>query len=305
MLWTCSLRRARSAEDPIFSADADLGRVRDVDEEAAGEGDLGGYSRALGRDRLLGDLNQNLLAALERFLDGRGFGSSAVAVASIAAIAAVILLFDRLFALFVVILVVVVFRLIGGLTNQVGSVEEGALLGAYVDECGLDAGEYGIDAAEINVTDHASVVWTVCEELNELPVLQNRDPRFARSRVDEDFSFHCCRLIPRLGDSTSKEGAVQKSPRGRVTGPRYDFLCTSPSALPLHVSGTRESREYPMHWEQQSVPTIYRQTECFRNGDNNLRAPLQVNGADRRQTRYVTRRISFRSRFAIFWTRSQ
>src|SRR4051794_6906126 len=42
-------------------ADADLGRVRDIDEEASGERNLGGDSRALGRNRLFGDLNQNLL----------------------------------------------------------------------------------------------------------------------------------------------------------------------------------------------------------------------------------------------------
>jgi hypothetical protein len=37
------------------------------------------------------------------------------------------------------------------------------------------------------------------------------------------------------------------------------------------VSGTRESRGCPMHGEPQSVPIIYRHTECFRNADNNLR----------------------------------
>ncbi|HYU52331.1 MAG TPA: hypothetical protein VEK37_05275, partial [Gemmatimonadaceae bacterium] len=55
----------------------------------------------------------------------------------------------------------------------------------------------------VNVTDHASVVWTIDKKLDELPVLQNRDPRFARSRVYEDFSFHCCPSHPiarRLGE---------------------------------------------------------------------------------------------------------
>ena len=67
--------------------------------------------------------------------------------------------------------------------------EKGTFLGAYIDEGSLDSGEHGVDPAQINVTDHASVVWTIDEKLNELPILQNRDPRFARSRVDEDFSF--------------------------------------------------------------------------------------------------------------------
>jgi len=79
------------------------------------------------------------------------------------------------------------------LPDEIGGVEEGAFLGAYVDEGGLDAGEYCVHPAQVNVTDHASVVWTIDEKLDELPVLQNRDPRFARSRVYEDFSFQ---LLP-------------------------------------------------------------------------------------------------------------
>ena len=60
--------------------------------------------------------------------------------------------------------------------------EEGALLGADVDECGLDAGEDCLDPAKVDVADHASVVWTIDEKLNELLVLQNRHARFARRR---------------------------------------------------------------------------------------------------------------------------
>lgn len=62
--------------------------------------------------------------------------------------------------------------------------------------------------------------------------------------------------------------------QGRV----YDLLGTSPSALPIHVFGTRESRECPMHAEPQSVGTIYRRSRCFRNDDNDLRAIIDVLG---------------------------
>jgi hypothetical protein len=79
------------------------------------------------------------------------------------------------------------------LADEIGGVEEGAFLGAYVDEGSLDSREHGVHPTQVNVTDHASVVWTIDEKLNELPILQNRDPRFARSRVDEDFSFQ---LLP-------------------------------------------------------------------------------------------------------------
>ena len=61
------------------------------------------------------------------------------------------------------------------------------------------------------------------------------------------------------------------------------------SALPIHVSGTRESRGCPMHVEQQSVGTIYRQSGCFRNGDNDLRASIDVPSQTAAFARYVTR----------------
>jgi hypothetical protein len=113
-----------------------------------------------------------------------------------------VLLLYRLLRVVVCFFFVIVLGFICRLTNEVRGVKKGTLFGAYVDEGGLDAREDGIYATEINVTDHASVVWTIDEELYELPVLQNRDPRFARSRVNEDFSFHCRRLTParRLGE---------------------------------------------------------------------------------------------------------
>jgi len=61
------------------------------------------------------------------------------------------------------------------------------------------------------------------------------------------------------------------------------------SALPIHVFGTRESRECPMHAEQQSVGTIYSQSWCFRNSDNDLRTPIDVPGQQSSLARYVTR----------------
>ena len=166
---------------------------------------------------------------------------------------------------------------IGGLPDEIGRVEKGAFLGADVDEGGLDAGEHCVDPAEVNVTDHAAGVGTIDQKLNELVVLEDRDPRFARGRVDQDFSFHRCpphysarRLGERSCGRSNKVRAVVL--QGRV----YDLLGTSPSALPIHVFGTRESRECPMHAEPQSVGTIYRRSACFRNSDNDLRAPIEV-----------------------------
>jgi hypothetical protein len=67
------------------------------------------------------------------------------------------------------------------------------------------------------------------------------------------------------------------------------------SALPIHVFGTRESRECPMYAEQQSVGTIYSQSGCFRNSDNDLRASIDVQGQRDAPARYVTPRFRFRS----------
>ena len=66
-----------------LAADADAARERHVDEEAAGERDLRGDARALRGDRLLGDLDEDLLPALQHILDraapsrdGRAMASS-------------------------------------------------------------------------------------------------------------------------------------------------------------------------------------------------------------------------------------
>src|SRR3954468_22847998 len=83
--------------------------------------------------------------------------------------------------------------------------------------------------------------------------------------------FIVARLPTRSATRRVKRRTVQKSPRGRATGPRYEFLGLSLSAPLIHVPGPRESRGRPMRGEQHSVRTIYRQRVRFRNSDNNLR----------------------------------
>ena len=134
---------------------------------------------------------------LQRFLDQRSFGAAATAVAAIA-----VFLLDRLVGLLFVVFLVLGF--FSGFSNEVRRVEEGALLSADVDEGCLNSGEHCIDPAQIDVTDHASVVWTIDEKLDEFLVLQNRDPRFTRDRVNEDFSFHYSPSHSSLGDSASE-----------------------------------------------------------------------------------------------------
>jgi hypothetical protein len=85
-------------------------------------------------------------------------------------------------------------------------VKKGTLLGADVDEGRLDPRKDRFDPAQIDVADHAAVVWTIDEKLNELIVLQNRHPRLARAGVNEDFSFHRNPPGGIGGDSASKRG---------------------------------------------------------------------------------------------------
>ena len=68
--------------------------------------------------------------------------------------------------------------------------EERALLGADVDERGLNAGQDCVDLAEVDVADHAAGIGAIDQQLNELVVLEDGDPRLALGRVDQDLSFH-------------------------------------------------------------------------------------------------------------------
>src|SRR5262245_54321107 len=52
--------------------DADVAGLRHVDDVAPGQRDEGGDARALGAERLLGDLHEDVLAAAQHLLDGRG-----------------------------------------------------------------------------------------------------------------------------------------------------------------------------------------------------------------------------------------
>jgi hypothetical protein len=88
------------------------------------------------------------------------------------------------------IIILFVLCLFGILADEIGGMEEGALLRANVDECRLNSRQHCFDLSQVHVANHATVVWTIDEELNQLPVLQNRHARFTRAGVNEDFSFH-------------------------------------------------------------------------------------------------------------------
>ncbi|HZF72919.1 MAG TPA: hypothetical protein VEZ51_05780, partial [Gemmatimonadaceae bacterium] len=73
-----------------------------------------------------------------------------------------------------------------------------------------------------------------------------------------------------LGDSASEVRNGSKKVRAVVLQGRVMIFRVFHHQRPsIHVFGPRESRERPMHEEQQSVTTIYGDTQRFRNDDNN------------------------------------
>ena len=151
---------------------ADARRERHVDEEAAGHGDLRGDARALRGDRLLADLDEQLLAALEHVLDG---GSVALVALQLA---------EALLA----VIIVVVPGVIG--IDEIGGVEKGTLIGADVDERGLKARKNCVYLSEVDVAHHTAGIGAIDEKLNELVVLEDGDPGLPLGRIDQDLSFH-------------------------------------------------------------------------------------------------------------------
>jgi len=129
-----------------LAADADARRERHVDEEATGHGHLRGDARALGRDRLFADLNEQLLAALQDILNLRNVTLVTAG------------LVEGLLAL-----VVVIVALTGIGIDEVGGVEKRAFLGTDVDKGGLKAGQHRIDFTEVDIADHPTCVGTVDE----------------------------------------------------------------------------------------------------------------------------------------------
>ena len=145
-----------------LAADADLVHLRHHHEEAPRDGDVAREGRALGADAFLEHLHDDLLAALERFLDGR-------------TVAAGDLLADALGAL----LAGEVLRV------EVGDVEEAVLALAEVDERRLDGGLDVHHASLVDVADVGRGVLALGEDLLEAPVLEERDAALlARVVVD-------------------------------------------------------------------------------------------------------------------------
>ena len=103
----------------------------------------------------------------------------------------------RLAVRLVVVVLVVLVRFVVGI-HEIRRVEERALLRPDVDERGLNARQDCFDSSEVDVADHAARFGTIDQKFNELVVLEDGDPRLARVRVDQNFSFHQCPSLVRL-----------------------------------------------------------------------------------------------------------
>ena len=180
---------------------------RHVDEEPAGHRDLRGDARALGRDGFLGDLDDQVLAALEDVLDGRRFRAapaSAATTASATGARRTAVAVGVFVVVLIIVVVVIIVRLIFW-KDEIGRVQERAFFRAYVDERCLNSRKDRLYSSEVDVADHAARLGTIDQKLNELVVLDDRDPRFSRVRVDQNFSFHRCPTRGRL-PATRQEG---------------------------------------------------------------------------------------------------
>jgi len=167
-------------------------------EEAPGHRDVRGEARPFGAERLLHDLDDDLLPLFQQLFDLR---LRLVAVAVLAARA----------CRSVVLLLVGAFELVELLhrVDDVGDVEEAVALEADVDERGLHAGEDFRDAAFVDVADDAALPLPFDEDLGDEIVFENGRHRFVAIRGDDH-------LLGHTSDSPTRTG--RKSGRSRPSG---------------------------------------------------------------------------------------
>ena len=131
----------------------------------------------LGPQRVLGDLDEDLLALLDEVLD-RGLAGPGLRAG--------LGLGDRRLGVIDAILA-------GGLDElgvDVPRVEERGALEADIDEGGLHAGEDPHDTAEVDISDDAAAVAPADMQLGEATILDQGDPGLPPGLVDDDLVTH-------------------------------------------------------------------------------------------------------------------
>ena len=134
--------------------DAEPVAVRDVDDEAAGQRDLGRQAGALRLHRVLDRLDEHGLAALDQVLDLAG----AAAALELGA-------------------------------DDLVDVEEAVLLEADLDERRLHPGQHVVDRAEVDVAGDRAVLGPLEVDLGDDAVLDHGDALLARVDRDEQLAL--------------------------------------------------------------------------------------------------------------------
>ena len=198
--------------------DADPGCPGREDEMSAGNRDMGRDAGALAADRILGDLDHDLLALLQEGVD---LGRLAAAIAAVATPATASSAPPTGLGLVVPAAVVVAV-----LVPVVADVEERRLLQANVDESRLHAGQDPGDPTQCDHSGHAAVAVAFDVQFGEVALFQDCDTGFPRGRVDQDFTgsgrlprtgiLHSSRL--RRWRAVSGRLRVARRPRGPACG---------------------------------------------------------------------------------------
>jgi hypothetical protein len=159
-------------------------------EVAAGERQVGRDASALDPDRVLDDLDQDLLPLLDQFLDGPPLlEARALAAAALLAVAAV--------AVLVVVLVVAAVLAeqlahgVAAAAEDVARVQEGRFLdaAAEVDERRLHARKHAGDLALVDVADDPPLALSLDEDLGETSLFDEADAGLRPLRVHHQKIF--------------------------------------------------------------------------------------------------------------------
>ena len=157
-----------------FSGDADVVDRRHEHEKAAGERRVRGQARALGAERLLGDLDDNLLPFLQELFDLR-LGCPLAALGAI--------------AMLVVVARVEAVELLDGI-DDVRHVEEAVALETDVNERALHAGQHFRDPAFVDIPDDPAMPLPLDEDLGDEILLEDGDHRLVPVGRDDHFLLH-------------------------------------------------------------------------------------------------------------------
>ena len=157
-----------------LARDADVIDRRHEHEKAAGQRGVRRQARALGAERLLGDLDDDLLAFLQELFDFR----LRSAIAPLAAIAMLVFvarveaveLLDRV--------------------DDIRDVEKPVALEADVNERALHAGQHFRDPALVDVPDDPSMPLPLDEDLGDEILLEDGDHRLVPVGRDDHFLLH-------------------------------------------------------------------------------------------------------------------